>query len=50
MDNIKLKQTISEIKLICDYENEYNSIGIDDYKKMIRDIVELIDKAEGNNV
>ena len=46
MDNIKLKQAIIEIKEICDYDNEYNSIGIDDYKKMIRDIVDLIDRVE----
>ncbi len=42
----KYRMILQEIKLICDYKNEYNSIGIDDYKKMIKDIVELIAKAE----
>ena len=44
--NKRLKQTLQEIKVICDYENEYNSIGIDDYKRMIKDIVNLITKTE----
>ena len=44
--SIKYKETLQEIKVICDYENEYNSIGIDDYKRMIKDIVNLITKTE----
>jgi len=44
--NIVLYATLQEIKVICDYENEYNSIGIDDYKRMIKDILDLITKAE----
>lgn len=42
----KYLTTLQEIKVICDYENEYNSIGIDDYKRMIKDIVNLITKTE----
>lgn len=44
--SVKYKEALQEIKVICDYENEYNSIGIDDYKKIIRDIVNLIAKME----
>lgn len=42
----KYRKILQEIKVVCDYENEYNSIGIDDYKKIIRDIVNLIAKTE----
>lgn len=42
----KYVKCLQEIKEICDYENEYNSIGINDYKSMIKDIVNLITKAE----
>jgi hypothetical protein len=42
----KYRTTLQDIKVICDYENEYNSIGIDDYKRMIKDILDLITKAE----
>lgn len=47
--NEKYEETLREIKVICDYENEYNSIGIDDYKKIIKDIVDLITKAESED-
>lgn len=42
----KANTCLQEIKEVCDYENEYYSIGIDDYKKMIKDIIDIITKAE----
>lgn len=46
---IELKQALEEIKQICDWRNEYNSIGIDDYNKIIKDVESKINEVLGND-
>ena len=44
----KLKQTLTEIKEIADWKNEYWSLGIDDYKNMADEILQKISEVEND--